>query len=192
MKRALPPAGPSGGSESHGRDPRRPGRKRGVRGEQAQFHLPGEGPHAPFVPALRRNDRRTDRSTAGGRDGASGRRRWRNKGRRRVRRGRPQFAEIPDGAIGQVLAEVVTVLGRRWRRDGMVVLEQGRHELVGLAAVEAVPPLEAAPARPRSRRGAAVGLVLGGQVPLAHRHRQVAGRPRISGRKPLAPGDRPQ
>ena len=49
----------------------------------------------------------------------------------------------------------------------MVVLEERGHELVGLAAVEAVPAVEPAGQRPCGARRGHVGLVLGAQVPLA-------------------------
>ena len=87
--------------------------------------------------------------------------------------GRAQLAHVADGAVGQVLAEVVAVGGRAGRHDRVVVLEQRRHELVGLATMEAIPTLEAATARPRVTRGCHVRLVLGREMPLADRHRQV-------------------
>ncbi len=89
---------------------------------------------------------------------------------------RAEIAEVLDGAIREVRAEVVAVVDRSWRRDRMVVVVQRRHELVGLAAVEPVPPVEAARERPgRARRGH-VGLVLGREVPLPDGVRRVSVR----------------
>ena len=87
-----------------------------------------------------------------------------------------QLAEVADGAVGEIDAEVIAVLRTRRRRDRVVVLEQRRHELMRLAAVKSVPALKAAPARPGVARRGRVGLVLGREVPLADGHRHVAVR----------------
>ena len=78
----------------------------------------------------------------------------------------PQVAEELDGAVGQVGAEVVALLDGSRRPDAVVVVVERGHELVRLAAVEAVPAVEAAAERPGRPRGGHVGLVLGAQVPL--------------------------
>ena len=97
--------------------------------------------------------------------------------------------EIADGAVGQVLAEVIPLLRQAGRQGEMVVLVQRRHELMRLAAVEAVPALEAAPARPRPAGRGHVRLVLRGEVPFAHGHRDVAAGRQDLRQEPVAPRD---
>jgi hypothetical protein len=60
-----------------------------------------------------------------------------------------QVRQVPDGPVGQVLAEVVALLQCPGRPDRVIVVVQRGHELVGLTAVEAVPAVEAAPEGPR-------------------------------------------
>ena len=80
----------------------------------------------------------------------------------------PQVAHELDGPVGQVGAQVVALLdAARWPH-GVVVVVEGGDELVGLAAVEAVPAVEPAGQGPGGAGGGHVGLVLGAQVPLAH------------------------
>ena len=81
---------------------------------------------------------------------------------------------MPDGVVDQVGGEVVAVLVGARRLDDVVVVHEGRDELVDLAREEPVEALEPAPERPPVAAGAEVRLVLGGQVPLAHRVRGVA------------------
>ena len=81
---------------------------------------------------------------------------------------RPQVTEELDGPVGQVGAQVVTVLDGPGRADGVIVVVEGGDELVGLAPVEAVPAVEAPGERPRGTGGGHVGLVLRREVPLAH------------------------
>ena len=80
-----------------------------------------------------------------------------------------QVAQVLDGAVGQVRTEVVTLVDRARRRHRVVVVEEGGHELMGLAAVEAVPTVEPASERPGAAWGAHVDFVFGAQVPLADR-----------------------
>jgi hypothetical protein len=94
---------------------------------------------------------------------------------RLVRVGRAQVAEKFHGPAGQVLGEVVAV--RSWRPDGMIVVIESRHELMGLAAMEAIPAVEAAAERPGGARGGHARLVLGRQVPFADRVGGIARRP---------------
>ena len=80
----------------------------------------------------------------------------------------PQVCHELNGPIGQVRAQVVAVLhAARWP-DRVVVVVEGRDELVGLPAVEAVPAVEAAGQGPRGTGRGHVGLVLRAQVPLPH------------------------
>ena len=69
--------------------------------------------------------------------------------------------------VGDVLAEVVALLGRARRVDGVVVVDEVRIPLVGLGAEEAVEALEAAARRPVAPRRGEVHLRLRAQVPLA-------------------------
>ena len=74
-------------------------------------------------------------------------------------------ADIGDGAVDQILGEVVALALRRI--DELVVLHQERRPLVGLAAEVAVIFLEAHAERPAvERAGGGIGGV-GRQVPLA-------------------------
>ena len=55
----------------------------------------------------------------------------------------PQVGQLGDGLVGQVGAQVVALLDRPRRLDRVVVVVEGGDELVGLAAVEPVPAVEA-------------------------------------------------
>ncbi len=57
-------------------------------------------------------------------------------------------ANHPDGLIGQVLGEVVALLGRGRRLDEVIVLDEVRIPLIGLATEESVEALESLPERP--------------------------------------------
>ncbi len=61
---------------------------------------------------------------------------------------RAQVADVLDRAIGEVGAEVVSVLDAARRHDRVVVVEEHGDELMCLAAVESVPPVESASERP--------------------------------------------
>ena len=87
-----------------------------------------------------------------------------------------EVLEALDGVVDQVGGEVVAVLDAAGRLDVVVVVDQRRDELVGLAREEAVPALEAAAERPAVAAGAEVLLVLGREVPLADRVGGVAVR----------------
>ncbi len=72
-----------------------------------------------------------------------------------------------DGLVGQVLGQVVALCGGLLRLDRVVVVDQLRIVLVGVAAQEAVVALETAPQRP-AIVGAGRGDLIGRrQVPLA-------------------------
>ena len=75
--------------------------------------------------------------------------------------------DVGDRVVGQVLGEVVAVLGGPGLLGQVVVRDQGRAELVGLPVEEAVEALEAPPQRPAGPGRPVVPLVLGRQVPLA-------------------------
>ena len=68
--------------------------------------------------------------------------------------GRAQILQEQDRLVGEVLGEVVPLLRRARRLDGMVVVDEVGVELVGLAAHEAVVALEAATERPAIARAA--------------------------------------
>ena len=69
--------------------------------------------------------------------------------------------------VDQVLGQVVAVLGLGRRLDGMVVADEFRVELVGLALEESVEPVEAAGERPLIERPGGGALFHRGEVPLA-------------------------
>jgi hypothetical protein len=100
---------------------------------------------------------------------------------------RVQVGQEVDGAVGQVLAEVVAVLERAWRRHAVVVVEERGHELVGLATVKAVPAVEAAAERPGGAGGSVVGLLFGAEVPFADRVGGIAACPQHLGEEPVLP-----
>ncbi len=80
-----------------------------------------------------------------------------------------QVAQELDGVIGEIRTQVIALLDGPRGPDDVVVVEQGRHELVRLTPVEAVPPVEAPAQRPCGARPRHVGLVLRREVPFAHR-----------------------
>ena len=156
------------------RHPRRARRQLGVGGDDAELHLADQDPLArrvppvvehtpiPLDPLRRRMVRRVARP--GGEV----------EEERLLAVGVAQVAEVLDRVVDEVFGEVVA-LGRRarWLHRVVVAVQRG-HELVRLAAVEAVPAVEAAPERPAAAVGGHVGLVVGRQVPLPHRVRRVA------------------
>ncbi len=87
---------------------------------------------------------------------------------RLLRRDRLGIADELDRLVGQVLGEVVALLGRLRLVDGVVVVDQLGIPLARLRAQEPVPPLEAPTTRPVASRRRQVHLVLRTQVPLAH------------------------
>src|SRR3954467_10481524 len=62
---------------------------------------------------------------------------------------------------------MVTLLGRTWRRDWVVVVDQLGIPLIGSAAHEAVEPFEASRERPMSLRGGKIGLLERREMPFA-------------------------
>ena len=171
-----------------GRNPRRPRGKRGPLGDDSGRQLAGEGLVAPAVPPL-------GEVSPVALDPLGGRvmRRVAGPGREVQEEGQfvvdgAQVAEVFDGAIGQVLAQVVALLDGAWRPDDVVVVVEPGHELVRLAAVEAVPAVEAAAERPRGARARHVRLVLGGEVPLPDRVGGITVRPEDLGEEPVLAG----
>ena len=79
-----------------------------------------------------------------------------------------------DRLVDQVLAEVVTLLGRARRLHLVVVVHQVRIPLAGVTAEEAVETLEAAPQRPPVERACARLLVARRQVVLPDHEGAVA------------------
>ena len=105
-----------------------------------------------------------------------------------IRRGRSHLTQVLDGVIGKVLAQVIALVGSVGRDHRMVVLEEGRHELVRLPSVEAVPPLEPAPARPGVAPRRLMRFVVGRQVPFADGDRDVPASRPGSPRRSRCPG----
>ena len=156
-----------GGQRVPGRDPVRPLAQLGALGQEARGQLALEHLLAPLVPAL-------VEPAAVGLDERVGRlvRRMAGAGRepeeeRLVGRRGPQVLDVLDGPIGEVLGEVVAVLGGRRRLDRVVVVDEIRVVLVGLAAHEAVVPLEPTAQRPLVPRAAERHLGGRREVPLA-------------------------
>ena len=126
----------------------RPRRQACAGGQYAGRELPVEGRVAPRVPAA-------VELAAITRDPVRGRvmRRMARAGgevaeERPVRIDRTQVAEVLDRAIRKIRAEVTAVVDGAGRGDRVVVVVERGHELVRLAAVEPVPPVEAARERP--------------------------------------------
>ncbi len=80
-----------------------------------------------------------------------------------------------DGLVGQVLAQVVALLGPPGRLDVVVVADEVRGPVVGVALQEAVVALEAEAERPGVEGPGGRALPAWGEVPLADGHRRVAG-----------------
>ena len=94
---------------------------------------------------------------------------------RLVRHQRLLLADPADAVVGQVLGEVIALLGRRRRLDRRRAVVQGRVPLVVLAADEPVELLEPAPAgRPRVERPHRRRLPHRHLVALAELRRRVA------------------
>ena len=89
----------------------------------------------------------------------------------------PQLAHTGDGLVGQVLAQVVALVGGAGRVDVGVVADQLGRPVVRVAAEEPVVVLEALAERPVLERPRRRALVAWGQVPLADGERRVALRP---------------
>ena len=83
------------------------------------------------------------------------------------RRGGLAVADHLQRLVGEVLGQVVALVGRVRLVDRVVVLDQRRIPLVGLAADEAVEAIEALLQRPVELGTARVGLLLGHAVVLA-------------------------
>ena len=81
---------------------------------------------------------------------------------------RLRVADELDGLVGQILGQVVPVLGLARLIDGVVVVDEIGIPLAGLGAEEAIPALEPAAARPVSPRGCEVHLILRTEMPLAN------------------------
>jgi len=93
--------------------------------------------------------------------------------------------------VGQVLRQVVAVLGGGRGCDVVVVVDEVGVPLVGLGAQEAVVALEAAPHRPRVERAGHGLLGSDGQVPLAQAERVVAVHVEDLGDEPVRREDAP-
>jgi hypothetical protein len=87
---------------------------------------------------------------------------------------RLSVADVLQRLVGDVLGEVVAVLGLGGLLDRLVVLDEQRVPLVRLSAQEAVEALEAATERPLLPRAGGVVVVVRREVPLAERVRAVA------------------
>ncbi len=94
-----------------------------------------------------------------------------------------------DGLVHQVLGEVVALLRRLGRLHLVVVVDQLRIVLVGLAAQEAIEALKAAAQRPAVVGSGGRDLVGRGQVPLADGVGVVALLQQHLGQKAVLKGD---
>ena len=86
---------------------------------------------------------------------------------RLVRRDHLGVLDELDRLVGEVLRQVIALFRGGGRLDGVVVVDQFRIPLVGLAAEESVEPLEAPRQRPMPFGGGQAGLLQWGHVPLA-------------------------
>ena len=86
---------------------------------------------------------------------------------RLVGRDHLRVADEFDCLVGDVLRQVVAVLGQTGRCDGVIVVDEFGIPLVGLAAHEAVEPFESPRQRPMSFGGGEIGLLQRSQMPLA-------------------------
>ena len=149
----------------------------GAGGHHARSPAGGRRPPRATRPSPGRTGPGRARPTRGRRGGA---RAWRREAKYR-KNGLPGAAccwslHHADGLVGQVLAQVVAVLGPARRLDVVVVVDQIGGPLVGLALQEAVVALEARGQRPAGRTGpAAERSPRGAQVPLADGQGGVAG-----------------
>ena len=91
--------------------------------------------------------------------------------------GRPLLLVLhhADRLIGQVLAEVVALLGPAGRLDVVVVADEIGGPMVRVPLQEPVVALEAEAERPGREGAGGRALPAGGEVPLADGHRRVAG-----------------
>ena len=149
-------------------------RQLGVRGNDAEFLLPGEHLLPVGVPAIVEDARIPVRPFPG-----HVMRRMRGaKAQIQVERlGRvdlPDVGDELDRLVDQVLAEVVTLLGRSRRLHLVVVVHQIRIPLAGVTAQEPIETLEPAPQRPPVERARARLLVARRQVVLADHEGAVA------------------
>jgi len=78
------------------------------------------------------------------------------------------IADEFDCPVGDVLRQVVAVLGCSRRRDGVVVVDEFGIPLVGLAAHESVKALEPPSQRPMPFGGSKIRLFERSEMPLAH------------------------
>ena len=165
------------------RDPGRPLGQRGARVEEAQGLLAGEGLVSPGVPpgveAAPVAGDPLGRGVVGRVAGPRGP----VQEERPLPVDRPQVGHELPGPVGQVGAQVVAVLGGGRRDHGVAVVVEGGHELVGLAPVEPVPPVEAPGQRPGGPGRPEPALVVGGQVPFADGVGRVAPVPEHLGQK---------
>jgi hypothetical protein len=90
------------------------------------------------------------------------------------RRHRMLIAQHPQGLVGQVLGQVIAILGRVRRPDEVVVLDQVGVPLVGLAAEEPVEPVEPLRQRPFRAAAACGDVLLRHVVVLAEPERRIA------------------
>ncbi len=150
-------------------------RQHGVLGQEAEGLLPLQRGLPPDVPPLVEAAGVAVDPLAGGLVGRMARPAGEPGEERLVLVDGPQVADPGDGVVGQVLGEVVALVGRAGLLGQVVVLDQGRPELVGLPLEEAVEALEAPAQRPPGPGGAGVELVLRREVPLPDGPRGVAG-----------------
>ena len=147
----------------------------GVRGDHAELFLLGEGELTLRVPAVGELAAvlldPLGRDVVGGVGGA-----WRVVDEERlVRHERLLLAHPAHAVVGEVVGEVIALLGRGGRLDRRGALVEGRVPLVVLATDEAVEVLEPpALRRPRVERPHRRGLPHGHLVALAELRRRVA------------------
>ena len=191
-ERLLQPAGEAPvvlGQVVPGLDPGVAGRQLGLGGDDAELLLAGEPALPGHVPALVVTPAVLLEVLGGGLVGGVGGPEGQVGEERPVRPDGDRVVEEADGLVDQVLAEVVALLGRRRRLDGVVVVDQLGGELVGLAVQEPVEAVEAPLQRPLVVGPGGGGLLHRAQVPLAEAQGRVALGPQHLGHRRRVVGD---
>ncbi len=151
---------------SHGSTPGLRGAEIGIGGEEPHLELAGEPPVAGRVPPVVEPPpvllEIGGRRLVGGVHGAEGQ--IGEEGP--VGTDRRGVVDEAQRVVDQVLAQVVPLGGGARRLDAVVVVDQFRIELIGLALQEPVVPVEAALARPLVVGPGRRGVLHAAQVPL--------------------------
>ena len=136
-------------------------RQLGILGGDAKFLLPGKGPLPVGVPAVVELARILVSPLLGHMVGGVGGTGTEVQEERLVRVDLLGIGDEADRHVGEVLAEVISLLGRPGWLNLVVVVDEVGVPLTRVAAQEAVEALEATPERP-TVVGTSTGLLVGG------------------------------